>query len=111
MRWTFDDNAGAMYFYLDDSQQPHSQRELSAGLVLDLNDAGEPIGFEVVGLPDLNELGPVLEEVGLDETTVMTILTTIFFLSENPAPQVAVTDDAPAEQESGDIAVGDLIPA
>lgn len=49
MRLHVDREADALYFRLDDSEIVESE-EVSPGLVLDYNPAGEVVGVEILGL-------------------------------------------------------------
>lgn len=50
MRWTYEIETGAFYFYIADGGQPDRQREFNDGLVVDLDEAGNVIGVEYLSL-------------------------------------------------------------
>lgn len=63
MRWTFDLQANAYYVHLAEGRPPLGQRELSGGVVVDLDDDGQVVGVELlaggsaVALDELAGLG------------------------------------------------------
>jgi uncharacterized protein YuzE len=48
MRWTFDSEADAMYFYLRDVT-PARQVEVDPGVIIDLSASDEVVGVEILG--------------------------------------------------------------
>jgi uncharacterized protein YuzE len=59
MRWTCDQTAGALYFYVG-SGKPTSQEELADGIVIDRNAGGFVVGVELLGVPSV--MPKVLED-------------------------------------------------
>ncbi len=81
MRWTYEIETGAFYFYIADGGQPDRQREFNDGLVVDLDEAGNVIGVEYrLGAPGLRDEA-FRGLVGVDDASAI-----LFAVSNPPAP-------------------------
>lgn len=92
MRWTFDLDAGAFYFYVSEGQADH-QREIAPGVLVDVAIDGTAVGVEYLpgplGLGDaLTELQTLISEEGLRSIA--------FVLSLPPVPVAAQPSSRPA---------------
>ena len=68
MRWTFDTDGDALYVYLTDGS-PAGQVPMPDGTVVDVDEAGRPVGVEVLRPWAAWDIAAVVERFQLDDDT------------------------------------------